>query len=115
MDIKQLRQTIGKNIRCLRTGSGMTQSDVSRHLNITYQQFQKYESGKSDITAGKLVILARLFEVNLSDFFKKSKSDFEIKYQTFDFEFFKNFMTLPINERQAYKNLISVRSQNTKH
>ena len=45
----------GRVIKKLRQAAGLTQSDVGRVLGISYQQVQKYESGKTRLTLGRLV------------------------------------------------------------
>jgi len=47
----------------------MTQQDLSRKLNLTYQQIQKYEVGKNAIGAGRLYLISQVLEVSPLYFF----------------------------------------------
>ena len=53
---RQVNQQIGRLIRTLRRKHGITQKQLGEMLDVTYQQIQKYENGKSGISVGKLSI-----------------------------------------------------------
>ncbi|HEY8190106.1 MAG TPA: helix-turn-helix transcriptional regulator [Micavibrio sp.] len=61
---------IGENMRFLRVQAGLSQKDAARHLNITYQQVQKYENGRSRISATSLHALGSLYMVPYLSFFE---------------------------------------------
>ena len=50
---------VGLKLRSLRKSVGMSQEVLGRHLNITFQQIQKYERGTNRISASMLVKAAR--------------------------------------------------------
>lgn len=62
-------EIIGRNIRRVRYTKGLRQEDLGEMLNITYQQIQKYENGSNAISAGKLLTLSRLLQINVVEFF----------------------------------------------
>jgi transcriptional regulator with XRE-family HTH domain len=70
---------VAKKIKNLRIENGSTQSDVAKYIGITLQQMQKYENCKNRISAGKLYLLSRFFNVEIQDFFSEIDSDTEIK------------------------------------
>ena len=45
---------VGSRIRLRRTMLGMSQEKLGEALGITFQQVQKYESGRSRLSAGRL-------------------------------------------------------------
>ena len=49
---------------------GMTQTDLSDALGLTFQQVQKYERGANRIGAGRLYDLAQVLDVPVNFFFK---------------------------------------------
>lgn len=49
---------IGARVRRLRLAAGITQRQLGERLGVTYQQIQKYESGRSQLTLGKMQKLA---------------------------------------------------------
>jgi len=47
----------------------MTQTGLGERLGITFQQIQKYESGKNRVSPSKLHRISEIFEVPISFFF----------------------------------------------
>jgi transcriptional regulator with XRE-family HTH domain len=70
---------LGLNIRAARSASGKSQSDVAEHIDVTFQQVQKYENGSNRIPVDRLVSLADYLEVPLSQFVAPSDSDSEFQ------------------------------------
>ena len=60
---------IGKRIRVHRTAARMSQTDLSKHLGVTFQQVQKYEKGAKRVSAGRLLILANVLKVPVATFY----------------------------------------------
>jgi transcriptional regulator with XRE-family HTH domain len=58
---------IGKNLRHRRRLLGLSQEAVGSYLGITYQQMQKYEVGKNEISCAKMLRLAALFKCSLNE------------------------------------------------
>ncbi len=58
--------SVGKKIRELRTLQGLTQMQLAERINLSYQQLQKYESGRSQITLKRLSQIAEALEVPIS-------------------------------------------------
>lgn len=58
-----LNQRTGQRIRTVRNILGLSQSDLGECLNVSYQQIQKYESGKNNITLQRLNEIANLFGI----------------------------------------------------
>lgn len=56
-----------KNLRILRS---LTQTDVAKHLEISFQQVQKYELGRNRISASKLQEMALCLSVTAAYFFE---------------------------------------------
>jgi len=69
---KDVDELVGKKIKLFRQLKRCSQSDISDQLGITFQQFQKYESGKNRIPISRLMKLADIFETNISVFFENS-------------------------------------------
>jgi transcriptional regulator with XRE-family HTH domain len=57
---------VGAKMRMLRIQNGMTQKALAKKLEITFQQVQKYESGKNKMHAERLWRLSQIFGVPLS-------------------------------------------------
>ena len=52
-------------IKSLREDRDLTQAEVAKVLKTTQQQYSKIENGKSEISAEKLILLARLYGVSV--------------------------------------------------
>ncbi|MCG8670230.1 MAG: helix-turn-helix domain-containing protein [Pseudomonadales bacterium] len=57
----QIDIIVGANIRKTRKKAGVTQAGLARHLSITSQQVQKYETGVNRVSAGRLLEIANVF------------------------------------------------------
>jgi transcriptional regulator with XRE-family HTH domain len=60
---------VGHRIKELRLRAGMTQRQVAQQLGVTDQQVHKIEKGINRVSAGKLLAIARLFDVPIADLF----------------------------------------------
>ena len=60
---------LGCNIRLAREAAGRSQSDVAGHLDVTFQQVQKYEKGTNRIPVDRLIALSEYLDISLSCFF----------------------------------------------
>lgn len=56
---RQVNQQIGTFIRTLRRQRGLTQKALGEMLGVTYQQIQKYESGRGSLSIGKFSIFIK--------------------------------------------------------
>jgi len=61
---------VAKRIRMARKARGLSQTEFGEPLGISFQQIQKYESGKNRVSAGRLFEMANLLEVDVSFFFE---------------------------------------------
>ena len=67
MPALQEKERIAKMMFVLRTISGKTQAKISKSLNLTFQQIQKYEKAQNGIGSDKLFLLAKAegWDINL--------------------------------------------------
>jgi transcriptional regulator with XRE-family HTH domain len=73
VSIKQPDQrdiAVGRRIRALRLERGMSQTALGGHLDLTFQQIQKYEKGSNRVGAGRLQAIAEVFGVPVSAFYQ---------------------------------------------
>src|SRR4051794_14986802 len=74
---------IGQKLRALRLDRGMSQSDLSGLIGVTFQQLQKYEKGVNRISAGRLMQIAAALGVPVTAFYDAAaryKSDRGLPY-----------------------------------
>ena len=60
---------LGCNIRLAREAAGRSQTDVADHLDVTFQQVQKYENGRNRIPVNRLIALSEYLDIPHSCFF----------------------------------------------
>ena len=60
---------IGQRIRERRKRLNLNQAELANLMGFSYQQMQKYESGASHVSAGKLLLFAKILNVPLSYFY----------------------------------------------
>jgi len=70
VEVNEIDCFVGKKLREKRQKLSLTLMDVANYLGISHQQVQKYEQGKSRISAGTLFQLAQMFGVNSDYFFQ---------------------------------------------
>jgi transcriptional regulator with XRE-family HTH domain len=63
---------VGRKLRDFRQTAAMSQSALGDALGISFQQIQKYERGKTRISARRLQQISDLYAVPVSDFFQRA-------------------------------------------
>jgi transcriptional regulator with XRE-family HTH domain len=58
---------IGQSIKVLRRKAGMSQNRMAHLIGVTFQQVQKYESGKNRIAVAMLIEIARALECSIHE------------------------------------------------
>ncbi len=109
-NVKDLERYIGARIRQRRTELGLTQLQLARQLNLSYQQVQKYETGLNRISAGRLLQISSLLFIDINYFFKGldvipeigNKTSFKIP------TIYQEEVHLDKNVQRAIANLVSV-------
>ncbi|MBL4645264.1 MAG: helix-turn-helix transcriptional regulator, partial [Rhizobiales bacterium] len=69
---------IARRIRQLRILGGFSQKKAAEYLNVTFQQFQKYEAGSNRVSVGKLYLIAEFLDVSLCDLYPPSARESDI-------------------------------------
>lgn len=58
---------VGRNVRIYRLARNMSQSELGERLGISFQQIQKYERGTNRSGAGRLVRIAGILDVPVTN------------------------------------------------
>ena len=61
---------VGLRLRQRRTLIGMSQETLAKHLDMSFQQVQKYECGANRISASRLFLLTKILNTDISYFFE---------------------------------------------
>jgi transcriptional regulator with XRE-family HTH domain len=72
----EFNQHLGKQLRSRRTSLGLTQTQVAKAINVTFQQIQKYEKGTNGVSSSRLLQLSNFLKVPVKYFFEDFK-DFQ--------------------------------------
>jgi len=70
---------VGQRLKARRVGLRISQSEIGKALDVTFQQIQKYENGANRIGASNLYKLAQALNVDVSFFFEDMPSASKIK------------------------------------
>ena len=68
--VQSVDELVGRRLRALRIVAGIKQTELSEVLGISYQQIQKYETGKDKISIARLYAVAEAFKVPVTAFFE---------------------------------------------
>ncbi len=66
---QEITKMVGARLREWRKANNISQEKLGDALGVTFQQVQKYESGKNRISVTKLIVLSRRFNAGLKQFF----------------------------------------------
>lgn len=69
-DSRALSHQIGQKLREFRSAVGMSQRQLADQLGVSFQQLQKYEAGANYIGAHRVVQIARILNVDVSEIFR---------------------------------------------
>ena len=61
---------IGGNIRLARLAAKMSQTELARQLDLTFQQVQKYEKGANRVGAGRLLRIANVLDLPVTALYR---------------------------------------------
>ncbi|MEW6455137.1 MAG: helix-turn-helix domain-containing protein [Acidobacteriota bacterium] len=103
---------IGNHIKKTRESLGITQMELAEKIGVTYQQVQKYEKGRSNISIKRLHEIAKALNVPVAFLLEKIPvvGEEKIKYRTSGkFSFF-----LDKNEISLLKLFRKIRDENIK-
>lgn len=66
-------KTLAEKIKKKRLEVNLTQQAIAQAIGVSTQQYQKYETGKNNISANKLFLIAQFLNVDLNIFFPQKK------------------------------------------
>jgi len=75
LEISNVNKQIGEKIRRIRAGKGYSQANIAEDLGITPGAYAKIERGETDASANRLLQIAKILEVNITDFFTDPTTD----------------------------------------
>ena len=61
---------VGQKLKQIRTLRRLSQTDVAKRLNLSFQQIQKYEKGTNGVSSIRLLQLSNYLKVPINYFFE---------------------------------------------
>ena len=89
----ELNQHLGKQLRSRRAALGLTQTQVAKAINVTFQQIQKYEKGTNGVSSSRLLQLANFLKVPVKYFFEDFKDFQNLESQASKDNSLENFVS----------------------
>jgi len=68
---RELNDSIGQLIKKIRKNKGLSQMKLASLLGISYQQLQKYEYGRSQISIGRLKQISDVLDISINTFIQE--------------------------------------------
>ena len=91
---KEMSLRIGRNLRAIREFKGLSQTSLAEMLGVSFQQVQKYETGKNRLSIEKIVYLSEQLDIAVQAFIDG------LEYQK------KPLPELPLPQRRLYQRFI---------
>ena len=66
----EIAKIIGSNLKQSRKYKGLTQSDVAKTLNMTQQQYSRFENGVYELNYQQIITLCDLYEITPNELFE---------------------------------------------
>ena len=108
LDISIIDSHIGNKIYELRIASGLSRQELGEKIGVTHQQCQKYEKGTNRVSAGRLVLIAKVLNKPVEYFFQDLSDQMQpqekIDNQRLCIEVSRNFMKI---KSSVYQDAVS--------
>ena len=106
-ELQSLDQQIGQRLRYFRQLSGISQRELGSRIGCSFQQVQKYESGKNRISAPRLMLASGALGVATDVFMTEAGQAAETK-EVLKNPLLKEIADLPPKKQKIVQKLISV-------
>ena len=108
--IEEIDKFIGDKIYSLRLAKGLSRQQLSKVIGVTHQQLQKYEKGNNRISVGRLVLISKALDKNISYFYEGLETGNNettvTQHQRMCIEVSRNFMKIENTEHQNAVNTL---------
>lgn len=105
-EVEDFYVRIGDLMRGLRLSAQMSQETLADHLDVTFQQIQKYENGRNRMSLFKIMKVCDLFGVPLSYFADTKAKKMPQPGSIVDGEIFAMIGDLSRNQKKMVREMI---------
>lgn len=111
---EHIDRIVGIKMYNSRIAAGLSRQQLATRIGVTHQQIQKYEKATNRISAGRLKVIAKALNKEISSFFEEDKCTLVPTFsERICLEVTHNFMKIQRPEQQiAINGLIKVMSAN---
>lgn len=88
---------VSKNLKRLRKERGMTQDELARRLNMSFQSVSKWECGESEPSLSMLPIIACLFNVSTDEIYGMDKIKRQQRIDELNAQIKENYVEHKVN------------------
>lgn len=60
---------VGENLKEARRFKGLTQKEVAKKINMTQQQYSRFENGIFELNYDQIILLCELYDIEPNDLF----------------------------------------------
>lgn len=117
-EISDIDKHIGKKIYNLRLAQGMSRQELGEKIGVTHQQCQKYEKGTNRVSAGRLALIAKVLNKDISYFYEdinQKPTAMNTHHQRMCMEVARNFMKIKNSVYQdAVNTLVKTLAEETR-
>ncbi len=71
---RRARRTVARRLRKCRRARKITQTALAKHVGVTYQQIQKYETGRVRLSIERLMLIAEILDVPIGGLLRGTPS-----------------------------------------
>ncbi len=96
-EIDNIDRNIGNKIYQLRLAKGISRQELGDKIGVTHQQCQKYEKGLNRVSAGRLALIAKVLNKDITYFYENVEKPAQEKnthHQRMCIEVSRNFMKI---------------------
>ena len=66
----EISKIVGNNVKQARKDKNLTQKEVARLMNMTQQQYSRFENGIFQLNYEQIIFLCKLYEITPNDIFE---------------------------------------------
>ena len=103
--LNEIDRNVGRKIREAREVRGISQSRLAEELDLSFQQLQKYETGKNRVSASRLCQIAKILGQPVSYFFEEPPYEWPETPERDFFKWIRLYKEMPRELRRGFLNM----------
>ena len=65
----RIAEAVGKNLKQARKDKGLTQNEVAKIMNMTQQQYSRFENGVFELNYSQIIELCEVYDITPNELF----------------------------------------------